>query len=128
MSHHAHGTNKVYGHGSRTRGMEPGSATQGERFSLRDLHPELYRPTPPTLRNRRMTDDERRAAIIDDLRTNGPATAVEIDKRLGISKNYTARLLADGIDGVVVERTVLRGSRTVNVWGLKHKKSSIEDS
>ena len=117
MSHHAHGTNKVYGHASRTREMEARRA-QGERFSYRDIHPEMYRPGVPSLRNRRISDDERRAAIIADLRKNGPSTAGEIQQRLRINKNHITPLLHAGIDGVVVVRTKLHGSTIVKVWGI----------
>lgn len=107
MSHHA----------SRTREMEAGRA-QGERFSYRDIHPEMYKPKAPSLRNRRISDDDRRAAIIADLRTNGPSTAVEIMKRLRINKKYITPLLNAGINGVTVVRTKRHGSTIVKVWGM----------
>ena len=116
MSHHAHGTNRSYGHASRTSGME---ASTSARHSLyRELHPQMYRPTSPSLRNRRISDDERRTAIIDDLRANGPSTAGEIQRRLRINKKYITPLLTAGIDGVTVVSTRQNRSTIIKVWGM----------
>jgi hypothetical protein len=119
MSHHAHGTRRIHAGASRTR--EADSAPQSQRFSYRDLHPEMYRPGVPSLRNRRISDDERRAAIIADLRANGPSTAVEIVKRLRINKKYITPLLNAGINGVTVVRTEQRRSTLVKVWGVTQR-------
>lgn len=119
MSHHAHGTNKVYGHASRTRGMETGTAAKHSLYY--ELHPEMRRPPRPTLRNRRMTDDERKAAIAEDLRTHGNATAAQIARRLGIDVTSVTPLLRSGIDGVVVieRKASERSSRIAKIWGIK---------
>lgn len=119
MSHHAHGTNKVYGHASRTRDMETGTAVRHSLYY--ELHPEMRRPQRPTLRNRRMTDDERKAVIAEDLRTHGNATAAQIARRLGIDVTSVTPLLRSGIDGVVVmeRKASERSSRIAIVWGIK---------
>ena len=119
MSHHAHGTNKVYGHASRTRDMETGTAVRHSLYY--ELHPEMRRPPRPTLRNRRMTDDERKAAIAEDLRTHGNATAAQIARRLGSGVVAVKSMLRSGIDGVVVieKKASDRSSRIAKVWGIK---------
>ncbi len=116
MSHHAHSTRHIHDGASRTR--EADRSLQSQRFSYRDLHPEMYKPKAPSLRNRRISDDERRAAIIADLRTNGPSTAAEVERRLKINKKYITPLLNAGIDGVAVVRTEQRRSTLVKVWGV----------
>lgn len=116
MSHHAHGTNRSYGHASRTSGMGTGSSVRHSLYQ--ELHPEMYRAAPKSLRRRRISDDERRAAIIDDLRANGPSTAGEIQRRLRINKKYITPLLTAGIDGVTVVSTRQNRSTIIKVWGM----------
>lgn len=122
MSHHAHGTQRSHGGATRIGEME--SRPESPRVSLYQmLHPEMYiNAGRKTLRNRRLTDEERKVAIIEDLRANGPATATQIARRLGVNVKFVSPLLIAGIDGVAVVRTPKKAGRSANrnVWGVKN--------
>lgn len=110
MSHHAHGTNRVYGHASRTREMEKRTPTQ---FSLyRELHPEMYGKVAkrePALADR----------IADYIRSH-VGTVSEIATALNCSPSAVARLLSrDRIPGAAVVGKKVVGRQTVKVWGTK---------
>lgn len=120
MTVKAHGAQRAKGHASRNRDMESGTAP---RVSLyRELHPEMFLAKRRTLRGRRLSDDERKAAIVADLRAHGPATASQIAYRLGVNIKKVSPYLTGGIDGVVVVRTVTSVERgnSEKIWGLKH--------
>lgn len=120
MSHHAHGTRRSRGHASRTRDMDTGSTPRVNLYQ--ELHPEMFMERRPTLRGRQLSDDERKAAIVADLRTHGPSTAQEIAFRLGINIRRVSLYLATGIDGVVVvgkEKNQVNRSY-IKVWGVRN--------
>lgn len=111
MSHHAHGTNKVYGHASRTREMEGRTST---RFSLyRELHPEMYRKAAA----------EREPALADriaDYIHSHVGTVAEIATVLDCSHSAVARLFSrNRIPGATVVGKKVVGRQTVKVWGTK---------
>lgn len=121
MTVKAHGTQRSHGHASRTRDMENSPAPRTSLY--RELHPEMFTAQRNTLRGRRLSDDERKAAIVENLRMYGPATAVQIAYRMGVNIKKVSPYLTAGIDGVIVVgrvRNQIGRGDCKRIWGLKH--------
>lgn len=120
MTVKAHGAQRAKGHASRIRDMSNGTSATVSLYQ--ELHPEMYRQKR-SLRGRRLTDDERKAAIVEDLRAHGPATAQQIAFRLCVNIKRVSPYLTAGIDGVIVvgkvKSQIGRGD-CKRIWGLKH--------
>ena len=110
MTTSAHGNRRIDRRATHTPDTERHDPSC--RFSYRDLHPEMYRD--PQIRG---TYADR---IKQWLKSNGPATALEISGKLGIDKSIVGNILSRGLPDIVVVGTHLpEKGAPCRKWGIK---------
>ena len=100
MTTSAHSKRRIYSgatHAPRSDRQDPPN-----KFSYKDLHPEMYRDKPATAKRVSYVEPVRQWII-----ENGPATVREVAKGIGASESAVGNILSKGLPGIAVVGTHL---------------------
>lgn len=119
MTIHAHGSRRY--HGSKDE-VSAGTCPESERFSLRTLHPELYKKIPsfkPSKQKKVVRNAGSPERIYAWLKDNGNATAIQVAKGLHVeAQTASAALVRNPALFRVVDNWKEPGRKPVKIWGI----------